>query len=1049
MSRWYIIVALLLIGASSEALADIVGSLRAKVVDASKKPLPGATVRILGTSRGGITKADGVALIGNLPVGPQRVRVTYTGKDTTIIKVTIVADQTSDISVTMTDKVKDGPIIEVTAQREMVTSAKIGSSTTIDESTLTGVALNNTMALVGRQAGVQISGNGLLIRGSRPTESQVMVDGLTVTDQFTGGLGNSGATVSAALPSTYATAQVAVQTGGMSAEYGNALGGSVNTVVKSGKTDRFEALVAWRKDVPFAFGSAANGIQSGAPYEDVADFTLGGPLGIGSSTFFVAVSNTFQNHRNYDLQVFDPEGNNLGLPPNNRTWSRNITGKMNFEPVDGVKLVVGGMFGMVNGERHSWSWLYANEQGQLTDQSGRAILDANGNVQFNGVPTRNAQQIVVQEFTSNAYAQVNHVVNEATFYDFKVSVNGKTTETAKRQGYDAPSIFGGFDLRYPEDRMVVSDTNYILGGSNQILDAYDFLRATRRSSDGYANIEVTVPNPITGYIEGPPDAFSTDNPYGLISYFNERGNEGGVDLRNAQFYQFDGKVQHNIRVGETEHQLRAGFELRFNRLSRHFNANPWDGSPFYDVYGSDYGPNPYITVDPLRPYTEVAKRESENPYRPVTGAFFVQDQIFFKKLVFTPGVRIDYLNTDALYRTNFDRFYEFGRSEGFAQVDPKLYISPRLNVTYPITERQNFRLSYGIYYMAPPFAEIYDSFNSILLRGQQTLGNPNLEMQRNNSYEIAYNHQLTDDLAVTATGFYKDIYNQSGLAFVRITPVPYFQRVLSDYGTSRGIELTLDKLVTNNWGFNINYTLMDARGTANTANAAAAIDPITQNPAFPVTEFPLGFDRRHRINGNVTVAWGREEGPTIAGVHFLENLNITLSAFWQSGLPYTPLDGRGQFAGEINTARQPSNWNSEMRIVRTISLAGVFGGATELDLFLDVFNVFNNTQAFFLFPRTGSPDFDGLALNRVPGDFPSQPYFREGDVTRKETFAASQYDRAGKRLYNQRVDFNNDGIVTQDETFRGYQQYVNDVVAQQFNYIAPRQVFFGVRVRFN
>nr|MCU0331055.1 carboxypeptidase regulatory-like domain-containing protein [Candidatus Kapabacteria bacterium] len=256
MSRWYIIVALLLIGASSEALADIVGSLRAKVVDASKKPLPGATVRILGTSRGGITKADGVALIGNLPVGPQRVRVTYTGKDTTIIKVTIVADQTSDISVTMTDKVKDGPIIEVTAQREMVTSAKIGSSTTIDESTLTGVALNNTMALVGRQAGVQISGNGLLIRGSRPTESQVMVDGLTVTDQFTGGLGNSGATVSAALPSTYATAQVAVQTGGMSAEYGNALGGSVNTVVKSGKTDRFEALVAWRKDVPFAFGSA-------------------------------------------------------------------------------------------------------------------------------------------------------------------------------------------------------------------------------------------------------------------------------------------------------------------------------------------------------------------------------------------------------------------------------------------------------------------------------------------------------------------------------------------------------------------------------------------------------------------------------------------------------------------------------------------------------------------------------------------------------------------------------------------------------------------------
>jgi hypothetical protein len=139
------------------------------------------------------------------------------------MKVTVVADQTADISVTMMDKINNGSIFEVTATQEMVMAARIGSGTVVDESALTSVALRDVKALVGRQTGVLIC-NGIQIRTCRRIESQVMVDGLTVTEPFTGGLGNTGATVPAALPSTNATAQVDVQIGGMSAEDGIALG---------------------------------------------------------------------------------------------------------------------------------------------------------------------------------------------------------------------------------------------------------------------------------------------------------------------------------------------------------------------------------------------------------------------------------------------------------------------------------------------------------------------------------------------------------------------------------------------------------------------------------------------------------------------------------------------------------------------------------------------------------------------------------------------------------------------------------------------------------
>lgn len=1047
MVQRYLLVAILLASAATASWAGITGILTGKVTDSDGKPVPGATVKVLGTTRVTGAKLDGRYTVTNITAGTYTVRVTGVGYDTATAVVTIVADQTLTLNFKLSIGGKKGKEVVVRADREMVRPSDIGSTTVMKGDDMTKIGRDNVAAAISLNAGIRASGNNFIVRGSRTTETQVLVDGLTVTDQFVGGLGASGATVSAAMPSPFATEQVDAKTGGFGAEYGNALGGIVNTVVKTGKTDRYEGLVRWRKDAPFLFGTAGNGVKAGFPLEDVVDVTLGGPLGFSNSTFFVAVRNTYQNHRNFGLQVLDPLGNNLGMQPNNRTWARNITARMRFQLDGSSSLLVGGMYGVVNGERNGWGWLYANDEGVPTMMNGNPVAGATSN----GVPERNVKQIVVQEFTTNGFAQWNQSIGDNLVYEVRGSYNSKTTETGKRKTNNgtslAPSLFGGFDIFYPEDNLAFNDSSYV-SGPNRILDAYDYLRQTAFSEDGYLKIETTKRNPITGYVEGPPDFQSTRNPYGLFSFFAARGNEGGVDLRNATFFQLDGNVTYKADIGSTQHVVKTGFEFRSLNLTRHLNSNPWDGAPFYDVYGSNYGGNLYFDVKADDPASAAAKAQSEKPYTPTTGAFFIQDQIMFKGLVFTPGLRMDYLNADALYRTTYDAFYPFGGDRGFARVDAKLYFSPRFSITYPLTDRQNFQLSYGIYYQAPPWADFYDSFNAFQLRGSQVLGNPNMEMQRTNQYQVAYNHQLTDDFALTLTGYYKDIYNQSGLAYVRVAPNPFFQRVLADYGNSRGVEITFIKRLSDNWQFNINYTLSSARGTANTSSTAVGLDPFTGEPAFPVTDFPLDFDQRNRVNGQIGFSWGNDEGPAIAGITFLEYFTINLSGSWQSGLPYTPVDGRGQAAGQINSARFPSNWNSELRITRTIPLDEVLGGNSAIDLTLDVTNLLNFTDPISFFPATGSPDFDGFNLNRQQSDFPAVTYYQVADPGNKATIAANQYDRVGLRLYQPRVDFNQDGRVTPEETYRGYKEYVNDVVARRGNYQFPRTAYFAVAFRF-
>lgn len=169
------------------------GTIQGIAKDTGGRPVPGATIRVLGTTKGGTSKMNGMFLVKNITPGTHVVRATAIGYDTIQQNVGVIADDTLDVSFVF----KLGKIrmkhIDVSADREMLRAADIGTSRSIKGSDVTRVARDNTA-----------SDNNFIVRGSRETVGQVLVEGLAVSDQFTGGLGNSGVSVSPSMPSPHA-----------------------------------------------------------------------------------------------------------------------------------------------------------------------------------------------------------------------------------------------------------------------------------------------------------------------------------------------------------------------------------------------------------------------------------------------------------------------------------------------------------------------------------------------------------------------------------------------------------------------------------------------------------------------------------------------------------------------------------------------------------------------------------------------------------------------------------------------------------------------------
>ncbi|MDQ1087263.1 TonB-dependent receptor [Siphonobacter sp. SORGH_AS_1065] len=162
------------------------------VIDAAdRQPLPGASVRVIGTQRGITTKSDGTFSLSNLPATAQTLEVSYLGYEKQ--RVNLDPSQPLQIALVRSSYMADEVVVSATRanQRTGMAFTNVGGEE-IQKQNLgqdLPVLLNFQPSLVSTsEAGAGIGYTGFRIRGSDATRINVTLNGIPYNDAESQGL---------------------------------------------------------------------------------------------------------------------------------------------------------------------------------------------------------------------------------------------------------------------------------------------------------------------------------------------------------------------------------------------------------------------------------------------------------------------------------------------------------------------------------------------------------------------------------------------------------------------------------------------------------------------------------------------------------------------------------------------------------------------------------------------------------------------------------------------------------------------------------------------
>ncbi|SVA59459.1 uncharacterized protein METZ01_LOCUS112313, partial [marine metagenome] len=248
--------------------AQTAGKISGTVVSGDGTPLAGANVIVVGTSLGAASNSDGNYYILDVPSGTYSVRSDYIGyQSVTVTNVKVSTSLTTDIDYTLQMSAVEGAAVEIVAERSLIQKSATNTTRIIDQEIINNVAQRGVENLVAMQTGVVNSGGALYVRGSRSGDMAYYVDGVYTVNPFS--LSNTSVVSNAAME------DIAFQSGGFDAEFGNSNGGVVNTSTKTG-TDQLIASAEFVTDL--GSGATANKDDLHSYGYKLMNINVGGPL---------------------------------------------------------------------------------------------------------------------------------------------------------------------------------------------------------------------------------------------------------------------------------------------------------------------------------------------------------------------------------------------------------------------------------------------------------------------------------------------------------------------------------------------------------------------------------------------------------------------------------------------------------------------------------------------------------------------------------------------------------------------------------------------------
>jgi hypothetical protein len=972
------------LGCAVTALAaqEATGKIEGSVTDQSGAPIASAQVTLVGTAFGALTSDRGYYFLNNVPAGVYTVRakfIGYTASEVTGVRV--LGGQTLTTNIKLTPSaVAIGPVIVEAAVNPIVPRDQVTSKTIITN--VSDLPYEDPRRLIALAPGVVESGNnmGLSLRGGRPGDENVYVDGAPVRST---GYGQQIIQIG-----TNAVEEASVTTGAIGVDFGNAQSGIVAYTTRSGG-QKYHGALSYDTDEPFG-NSVSNGINR-------MEGSFGGPVpGISKFNFFFSGSVQGQQSCGatppsiaVSVNVQGCFGSGFGQDkiPTFVLGGLDTTVHVTKSDGSGVQSVAipkfvqfgGSCDAAVNGfdcqgQRFPLNWNSVGQfQGKLNYSYG-----SGSNLSLTGISAQQQRRGYPGFLTVNAGAQNsagNNIADPELYTGARVwsklavlNWNHSVFKAAEHQlslnvnlswGQDN-RITGRLDSSY--ERSTESPTGGISLKPMQFTGFGDltFPIADSIITNIRLNQGLRIP-----YI-GRSDLLATQayrmNPYGLSA--SEGWYTAGIDDGRPLTMYHENRYRSFAQVDwQANRYHRFNFGGEYNKTDLSY----WYGALSDMIFLSAYAGKPY------------------------TAALWAADRLDLGDVVIELGVRYDRMNAGALFPNSPGRIstnpawspFAATNSDSLAASLARVYtpaqthtaLSPRLRVSFPITEHTDFRLSYAHQVNTPDFNTLLNGTNSDLsFTNTNDFFGSDIGFGKTILFEFGVRHAFSSDLVVDVSAYNKDFVANPAYRIQRLpdpaTGAESDINVLtsSDFGYARGIDANVIRRIGTWMNASLSYTLQYAKNTGSdpfsylNTSGRQFYSALNEQVPPPEQALPTNDQRTHNIVATValTVPSDWRRGTTM-GVIF-RNLGVFVAARAVSGLPYTRLDntGQGQVApferfGLTAQAVEPIN-ASTMPWTKYLDLRlnkGFKVGGTDWTVFADIRNLVNFKNVVSLFAETG------------------------------------------------------------------------------------------------
>ncbi len=911
--------------AASSLWAGTTGKIAGRVTDnETGNALPGANIIVDGTQLGAISDQDGSYFIINVPPGTYTVQASFIGYEgINSSNVRVIVDRTTEVDFAMNSTVIEGSVVTITAERPMVDKDLTGSMQVVTSEELDQSWARSLPEIMETQSGVS-DGH---YRGGTHIENVYMLNNISLnsgllSDNYTG-------------INTTTIEEVVVLTGGYNAEYGSAQSGIVNVITK--------------ESLPGIHATIITRMRPAGKYHWGRNF----------------YSQENWDITNHDLDFWTEQSESgpsrlRGKDPDSllAVWQEITTP----DPAQGDYA-----------ERAEYE-TEATIYGSLTDKLGFLISGR----------YKRGVNIFPQQFAynpeHNIQLNLDYKLSDRIKFNYSGLFGGYETSGASESNFNSlensremewmelPYLTDPYvDIKYapisnpwggwPELRTVRSHTlklthafsnrSFYEVWGNLLLDKMD-----RTDRWGYVS----------------DDHWGSWHSDPLLRYFavDLYDEEGNVISPKHYTDEFSSTVL-NLGASYTSqvnnnNMVKAGFEFKSYDMDYHHMMSAIEGGDHWWL-GNVYEGTPY------------------------EGAAYVQDKVEFEGLVINAGLRLNFYHQNREAATNM--FDPLAAQEttpgnitpgipGVPETKPtevQYAIGPRLGFSHPISENTVLHFMYGHFYQRPSWHKMFgfpffhhgdfvdENGDTVhvadddpwggqpvwMSEWQGYQGNPLLGYAKTIQYEIGFDQNIANTFRLDITAFYKDASRQTEAGGYDISPGTYLYSLVDQsdqglmavnngYADMRGIETSL----SSNFNFPLNFHI--AYDITYSNFGALGFQELWEDGS-PGERKGYGLLRRdwvdnHSVKAMVNLDFYEDWGPSIAGIHPLENFHTNLYFEHRNGEEYT-YHPPGDTTTTPNNRRWMPHYSTNLKVSKGFNF---FGAKTEFSV--EVRNLFNNRDLY-------------------------------------------------------------------------------------------------------